>query len=214
MADEPDEAGIAVDLYDGEMGADRPGPGLRDEVGHTPAWRTRAPAALEPLTSRLRERLPFETSLRDLPGSAELARAGVRLRGTGPTLRPAGGRLALDASRAVVLVESDRSLASVRLDFSANAPAALAVEGGSTGTTTFRPSGEVAFDISLGKPQRRHPLWWSRAPVSIYFLRLELPQSAGPEAGRIGRESPASSADPVTFDLGLARVAGAEEGRP
>ena len=170
---------------------------------------TRAPAALEPLTSRLRERLPFETSLRDLPGSAELARAGVRLRGTGPTLRPAGGRLALDASRAVVLVESDRSLASVRLDFSANAPAALAVEGGSTGTTTFRPSGEVAFDISLGKPQRRHPLWWSRAPVAIYFLRLELP-----ETGRIGKQGPAGSADPVTFDLGLARVAGPEDGEP
>ena len=28
----------------------------------------------------------------------------------------------------------------------------LAVEGGTTGSTTFRPSGEVAFDISLGKP--------------------------------------------------------------
>ena len=170
---------------------------------------TRPPAALAIFTSRLREQLPFETSLRELPGSAELVRAGVRLRGTGASVRASGGRLALDAPQAGVLVESDRALASVRLDFSANAPATLAVEGGTTGSTTFRPSGEVAFDIELGKPDRRHPLWWSRAPVSIHFLRLALP-----ETSRIGAQGPAVAADPVTFDLGLARVAGPEAGKP
>lgn len=169
---------------------------------------TRPPAAMEAFTARLRERLPFETSLRVLPGSTELTRAGVRLRSTGPAIRPHAGRLALDGGRATVLVASDRDLSSVRLDFSANAPGTLAVAGGTTGSTTFRPSGEVAFEIALGRPARRHPLWWSRAPVAIYVLRLALPG-----ASRMGSESPAA-ADPVTFDLGLARVAGPEAARP
>lgn len=170
---------------------------------------TRAPAALAAVTSRLRERLPFETSLREVPGGVELVRAGVRLRGAGTSVRASGGRLALAAPRAELLVESDRPLGSVRLDFSANAPASLAVEGGATGSTTFRPSGEVAFDIELGKPQRRHPLWWSRAPVSIYFLQLDLPRPSGIET-----QGAAGASEPVTFDLGLARVAGPESGRP
>lgn len=170
---------------------------------------TRPPAALAAFTSQLRERLPFETSLREIPGSIELARAGVRLRGTGPSIRPHGGRLALDGGRTTMLVESDRALSSVRLDFSANAPGTLAVEGGTTGSTTFRPSGEVTFEIALGRPARRHPLWWSRVPVSIYVLRLELPGTSGK-----GSQGSATAADPVTFDLGLARVAEPEAVRP
>ncbi len=108
-----------------------------------------------------------------------------------------------------MLVESDRALSSVRLDFSANAPGTLAVEGGTTGSTTFRPSGEVAFEIALGRPARRHPLWWSRVPVSIYVLRLALPGASG-----MGSQGSAAAADPVTFDLGLARVAEPEAVRP
>ena len=179
---------------------------------------TRAPAAVAGFTSQVREWLPFETSLRELPGSVEIARAGVRLRGTGPSIQPVAGRLAWlaepqgegsRARRAAILVESDRPLSSVRLDFGANAPATLAVDGGTAGSTTFRPTGEVAFDVTLGRPARRHPLWWSRTPVSIYFLGLELP-----ETGRIAPKGPRATAKPVTFDLGLARVAGAEATRP
>ncbi len=182
---------------------------------------TRAPASISSFTTGIRERLPFETSLRSLPGSFEIARAGVRLRGTGPTIRPAGARLAWEGDgsarrggerRAALLVESDRALSSVRLDFAENAPATLAVEGGTAGSTTFRPNGEVAFDITLGSPARRHPLWWSRTPVSIYFLRLALPDARvssadGAPLGRPGTE-------PITFDLGLARVAGTGAVRP
>ncbi len=168
---------------------------------------TTAPAALASFTSRIREQLPFETALRDLPGSSEIVRAGVRLRGAGPSIQRFAGRLAWHSEgpgrgkgerRAALLVESDRALSSLRLDFGANAPATLAVEGGTTGNTTFRPSGEVAFDIVLGPPARRHPLWWSRTPVSIYFLGLALPESRMPAT---------ASAEPIAFDLGLARVA-------
>lgn len=170
---------------------------------------THPPAALAAVTSGIRERLPFESSLREVPGSAELVRAGVRLRSTGPALRPEQGRFELASPRATVLVESDRRLASVRLDFSASAPGTLTVEGGRSGSTTFRPSGEVAFEIALGSATRRHPLWWSREPVSIYELELALPPP-----GRMGAQDSAAAREPVTFDLGLARVAGPETGRP
>lgn len=168
---------------------------------------TRPPQALAPVTAGIRERLPFETSLRALPGSTEVVRAGVRLRSTGSSILPAGGKFALAAGRAAVLVESDHPLASVRLDFSASAPGALTVEGGRSGSTTFRPSGEVAFEIVLGEPGWHHPLWWSRAPVSIYELQLSLPAPS-----KIVAQGPAAAAEPVTFDLGLARVAGPEAG--
>ncbi|MEO8275740.1 MAG: hypothetical protein ABI639_05940 [Thermoanaerobaculia bacterium] len=184
---------------------------------------TRPPAAfarISPFTSGVREHLPFETSLRTLPGSDEIARAGVRLRGTHPEIHASSGRLswlALEGARreiakerrAELIVESDRELSSVRLDFSADAPASLAVEGGVAGGTTFRPSGEVAFEITLPAPARRHPLWWSRAPVSIYFLGLALPQPKSPAAGS-GTPAPASADNAISFDLGLARVRGSE----
>ncbi len=175
---------------------------------------TQAPPGLARFTSQIRERLPFETSLRALPGSFEIARAGVRLRGVGPAVQMAAGRLAWQAEhagqgrgerRTALLVESDRALTSVRLDFGPNAPATLAVEGGTAGSTTFRPNGEVAFDIALGRPARRHPLWWSRAPVAIYFLGLALPEARMP---------PSAAMEPVTFDLGLARIALPEAAHP
>lgn len=169
----------------------------------------RPPAAVAPFTTGVREWLPFETSLRELPASAEIVRGGVRLRATGPALRPAAGKLVVAAPRSVVLVESASPLASVRLDFSPSAPATLAVEGGRSGNTTFRPNGEVAFEVALGRPWRRHPLWWSRAPVSIYSLQLAMP---GP--GKMGLHDPAVGDAAVSFDLGLARVATDESPRP
>lgn len=187
---------------------------------------TAAPAALAGFTSQIRERLPFETTLRELPGSCEIVRAGVRLRGTGPSIQPVAGRLAWQSEgegrgkgerRTALLVESDRALSSVRLDFSANASATLAVEGGTAGSTTFRPSGEVAFDITLGRAARRHPLWWSRAPVSIYFLGLALPEAGMPPRGPTGAAGSTGStatAKALTFDLGLARIARSEAARP
>jgi hypothetical protein len=168
-----------------------------------------APAAIASFTTAVRGWLPFETSLRSLPGTAEIVRGGVRLRSTGRSLQPSAGKFVLTGASAPVLVESGGALATVRLDFSASAPAALTIEGGTAGNTTFRPSGEVAFEVTLGGPSRRHPLWWSRAPVSIYLLRV-----LNPAPGRMTAQTSAPAAEPVSFDLGLARLAGAEAGKP
>ena len=154
---------------------------------------TVAPAAIRRFTEAARTALPFETTLRTLPGAHEIARGGVRLRATSWNVFPTSSGLAWQGSRAGELaVASDRPLSSLRLAFGEKGPSALQIRGGEAGNTTFRPGGEVAFDVRLGRPARRHPVWWSRQPVAIYFLRLELPQA--PLA-------------PIPFDLELARPA-------
>ncbi len=137
---------------------------------------------------------PFETTLRVLPEDAGVERAGVALRSTGwEVFAAAEGRgLVFLGRRGGVAVYSGRALSSVRLEFGSEAPSTLEIVGGEVGNTTFRPSGEVAFDVAVGAPARRHPVWWSAAPVSVYFLELKL--GAPPSA-------------PLRFDLALARPA-------
>lgn len=139
-----------------------------------------------------RRLLPFETSLREVPGSVEVRRGGWTVRTVDTTVFAAAGAESFRffGRRGRVLVASPRPLSSVRLAFGADAPSTLEVRGGEVGSTTFRPSGEVAFDVALGRPLRRHPLWWSREPVAIYALDFDL------------GKPPAA---PLTFDLELAR---------
>lgn len=158
-------------------------------------------APLRRAVEAVRARLPFETALRALPDSVEVLRGGVALRSTGRAIfAEAGGeRLRLFGRRGEVLVSSARPLSSVRLEFGSAAPSTLSVTGGEVGNTTFRPSGEIAFDVAVGAPKRRHPVWWSREAVSIYRLRLDLGQD--PVA-------------PLPFELGLARPAVPAGGQP
>ena len=151
-------------------------------------------APLRQALERVRSVLPFETALRSLPGSVELRRGDVAMRSVGPEIfADAGGeRMRLAGRRGRVLIASTRPLSSVRLEFGAAAPSSLRVGGGEVGNTTFRPSGEIAFDVTLGRPLRRHPLWWSAAPAAIYRLDLDLGQDPGA---------------PLAFELALARSA-------
>jgi hypothetical protein len=151
------------------------------------------PAAVRDVVEGARRLLPFETTLRVLPDSVEVRSGGVVVRTAGREIyagRPGGLRLA--ARRGELLVVSDRNLSSVRLGLGADAPSSIGVRGGELGNTTFRPSGDVAIDVSLAEPARRHPVWWSREPVSVYPLTLELPKAP---------------AAPLPVELVLARTA-------
>lgn len=165
-----------------------------------PLWlapRSGSPTGLGPMVTAALERprdwLPFETSLRTLPEDAAVERGGVVLRSAGrQVFADAEGGLVFFGRRGEVAVYSARPLSSVRLEFAGEAPSSLEVAGGEVGNTTFRPSGQVAFDVAVGEAARRHPVWWSREPVSVYFLDL-----------RLGRAPSA----PLRFDLELARPA-------
>lgn len=171
-----------------------------------PLWlspRSGVPTGLGPQVRAALERAraiaPFETTLRSVPDDAAVERSGVVLRSTGWEVFPeAEGRgLVFLGRRGGLAVYSPRPLSSVRLEFGEAAPSTLEVSGGEVGSTTYRPSGEVAFDVAVGKPARRHPVWWSASPVSVYFLEMRL--GAAPAA-------------PLRFDLALARPAAPEVG--
>jgi len=166
-----------------------------------PLWmapRSGAPTGLGPTVRGAiewaRALAPFETTLRSLPDDAGVERAGVVLRSTGWQVFPAaeGRGLVFLGRRGELAVYSPRPLSSVRLEFGEEAPSTLEVIGGEVGNTTYRPSGEVAFDVAVGRAARRHPVWWSTSPVSVYFLEMRL--GTAPAA-------------PLRFDLALARPA-------
>jgi len=161
-----------------------------------------SPAALATPLGAVRKLLPFETTLRWIPGAIEIRRGGVRVRTVDPTIVRSGERFLWTGARsAALVVESDRPLAAISFEFGEGAPSDLEVTGGAPGSMTFRPGGEIAVEVALKNPARRHPLWWSADPASIYLLRLVIPEP---------------SAKPISFDLLAARpalVAG-EEGAP
>lgn len=169
-----------------------------------PAWL--AVAGLEgrswvrPL-ARLHALLPLDSTLRDLPGAATLDhRSGIVVRGFGPEVfAGADGRLRIAGATAALVVESAAPLASLRLEFGADAPASFEVRGGRMGDVVLRPSGEVAVDVALDAPARRHPTARSPRGASIYLLRLDLPKAP---------------AAPLAFDFSIARPIGSEEATP
>ncbi|MEZ5314304.1 MAG: hypothetical protein R2862_12020, partial [Thermoanaerobaculia bacterium] len=153
----------------------------------------RAPQWAERLLRPLEGSLPVETTLRSIPGAREIRRAGARF----VTLDPALGKVAdqflwQGARQATLWIAADRELSSERFELSENAPSQVDVGGGVSGSTTFRPSGGVV-DVALTRPARRHPLWWSRDPASIYVVRLT-PFPAPPAPIRIDPTVPASAA--------------------
>jgi hypothetical protein len=164
-----------------------------------PFWRhptvpaPAVPAMLATPIRAVRGLPPFETTLREIPGAVEIRRGGARLRSIDRALVRDGDRLLWsDARRVTAMLESDRPLGSVTLELGEGAPSDVELGGGASGSTTFRPGGEVAIEILLSRPERRHPLWWSAAPASIYRIQL-----AVPEAPR----------QPISIDLLAARPA-------
>jgi hypothetical protein len=139
--------------------------------------------------------------LRELPGSCDIAAAGVHVRAAGDGVECAGDgkRLRLLAgATGEIVVESPLRLLSLRFEAGANAPAELAVVGADQGETVLSPGGEVTFEVLLGNPGAHHSLWWSAAPASIYRLGLRLPAgTTAPVALRIAQARPMPIAVPV-----------------
>jgi len=144
---------------------------------------------------RLRSWLPLETTERVLPDEAVLDRgSGIVLRGSEPGVyRGKDGRLRLTAARTQLWIESATPLASLRLELGDEAPAAIEVRGGTAGEVLFRPSGEIAVDVGLASPSRRHPTWRSPRGAAFYAVELVLPRAP---------------AAPLPLDLSIARPAG------
>ncbi len=155
------------------------------------------------LAAPIVDRLPIASTLRRAEGAVDLVRPELVVRAFAPAIEPAkDGKLRLSERAGTLLVVSNRPLSSLRLELGRDAPAEIGVRGGELSNTTFRPSGEVAFDVVLPKRPRRHPVWWSRDGAWIYELELRLPKRP---------------AKPLALDLPFAKgvvPSAGEAGRP
>lgn len=145
-----------------------------------PLWlrpRRAAPGVFAPLARYL----PYETTQRHLPAVADWGGTGVRLRSLAPALREQEGTPVLDpaAGPAELLVASEQPLEALYLELGPRSGSEIEVAGGEVGETLFRPAGGVRFEIRLGEPRARHPMWWGDGDHFLYLLRVRMPD--GPD---------------------------------
>lgn len=164
-----------------------------------PAWTSPRAWPLEDdgeraFVSEAAERvLPYETSQQPLPGGPWEDVAGLRFKflrenGWGESRRD---RLVMEGDAEVdLLVTSDEPLDALLLDFGEEAPSSLVVEGAERGEIMLRPSGGVAFEVSLGGG-RSHATWWT--PERRWFYRFGL-----------SFDQPV--AEPLPFEVGVLRA--------
>ena len=144
-----------------------------------PLWTGGAPAEQGPAAVLL-ERLPFETTQREAPVSAEVVSSELRVRATSFSVSPGAGERALALAggrRAELMVVSGSRLESVFLDFGPAAKGEPALRGGRLGGTIFRPDGGVSYEVLFDGRERRHSTWWSREILSTRLLNFEMPGS-------------------------------------
>ena len=121
--------------------------------------------------------LPHESTRRPLAG--DFAALGtLRVLPAGGAVEYRGDRFLIDGGRwGSLVVASPVPLATLYLDFDGQAGSELEVVGGRLGDTLFRGDGGVRFSVELPERPRRHPMWFSAEPQSLYDLRLRLPKA-------------------------------------
>lgn len=143
-----------------------------------PAWL--APLGPNPVAREAARRsavavdlLPLASTLRRGEAAHDLVRPELVVRGYSPGIRAAKrGGLELAEQRGTLLLVSNRPLATMRVELGGEAPAEIQPRGGEVANTTFRPNGDVAFDLVLPKRPRRHPVWWSREGAWLYEIQV------------------------------------------
>jgi hypothetical protein len=140
-------------------------------------------ARLQAGTSRgpVLDRLPHETTQRDLPVGGEVvtrdllvrSMSGLRAGGRGGHFRlPKGGQ-------ADLLIAAPGELRALEFQFDAAASTDVNDSGGEVGDMILDPSGGVVFKV-LPTPSRvRHPVWWSQDLHSFYRIRVAMPNASG-----------------------------------
>lgn len=140
-----------------------------------PVWLgTRSPEVL----ARVVERLPYETTQRDLPGDW-VSESGIRIKPTTRNVWEAeqgsGFRVAGDVPGSLVVASED-ALKGLVLDFDRNSPTLLKANGAELRPTMLRADGSVSFEIPLGSA-RAHPMWWTGQTWNVYPVSFSLPDA-------------------------------------
>jgi hypothetical protein len=146
-----------------------------------PLWspsRT-ALAQLESGASRgdVLDRLPYETTQRDLPVRGDVVTRDLLVRPLGG-LQSGGrrGHFSLPAGgHADILVAAPQPLSSIDLLFDSAAGTEVEISGGAPGDMILTPSGGVTFRVLPHDSRIRHPVWWSDESYTFYRLRVRMP---------------------------------------
>lgn len=144
-----------------------------------------------------RSLLPYETSQRWIPAGQAVQHNDLWIRflndGGWPETRR--DRLLIDgAARLELLIASPFELDVLRLDFGADAPSRLELDGGKVGERVLLSDGGISFRVLPRGWTRRHPLWWTPQRQWLYLLALEMPQAEdAPLAFRLAGERVPSS---------------------
>lgn len=146
-----------------------------------PLWLgARAPEVL----SRVVERLPYETTQRDLPGEW-IDESGIRIKPTSRSVwraeQGSGFRVAGDVAGGLVVASPD-PLKGLVLDFDRSSPSLLKANGEELRPTILRADGSVSFEIPLGST-RTHPMWWTGQPFHVYPVSFSLPNAPAKPIG-------------------------------
>ncbi len=142
-----------------------------------------------------RRLLPYETTLRRLPGrgSARLTTAAFEVRAvSGCRFLPDSGRFEVDGGGpAEIWLAASPEVDRVGLEFGPGAGSVLEVVGAEPGHTLFRPDGRVGFEVLLTRPRARHPLWLGEEPFAVYLISIRMPDAKGGEPLRFRLRPPA-----------------------
>jgi hypothetical protein len=152
----------------------------------TPLWT--APRAypiaeaggLRHVSSFARAWLPYETTQSHLKpsGQEDVLHGTLWVKPLTPGIVPldGGAWLRLPADGGTLLVGNPQPLTELWVQCAAPCPARLEVDGGEVAETILRPDGGSALRITLQAPRARHPMWWGSGDITLYQLRLTLPE--------------------------------------
>ena len=143
-----------------------------------PAWRGGLPTESAP-TSRLLSRLPFETTQREVPVTAEIARRGTRVRAASTAIEPGrdGATMILaPGGRGQLVIAADEPVLVVALELGPEVQGDAKVGGGTIQHEIFRPDGGVTVRVRPRRP-RLQSAWWSDERQYVYQVWFSLPET-------------------------------------
>ena len=148
-----------------------------------PPWAAAAAGGSVAAASWPRRWLPYETTLRDLPGGTarQLGSTEVHARTVrGCRFLGEPGRFELSGGEPAELwLAAPPELDMVALEFGPGAPSSLIVRGAESGRTVFRPDGRVGFELRLVRPRARHPLWFADQRFAVHLITIDRPGGEG-----------------------------------
>ena len=131
-----------------------------------------------------RRLLPYETTQSHLKpsGREDFVHNGLWIKPLTTSLRAEedGARIRLDrAGRGQILLGSPRPLDGIRLVLLPPAPPRIEISGAESVTSLPRPRGGTVRLLHFPHPRAVHRMWWTRDPVYLYQLGLEVEGANG-----------------------------------